>query len=136
MRDIFAAAAAAVFALSSVGCNKSPEGGTPGTGDSFTLSGPTMNPSIKQGTKEVVTVTVNRKDDFKKRISFEAQAVPDKVKVTFDKATNAPEDGKEVKLTVDVDKEAVVGEHPFKIVAKPEAGKETALDLKVNVTRP
>ena len=40
-----------------VGCNKSPEGGAPGTSDTFKVVGPTMTTDIKQDNKESVKIS-------------------------------------------------------------------------------
>jgi len=134
MTKFFALTTAALFALTSVGCNKSPEGGSPGTKDSFTLSGP-KTATIKQGNKETVTVTLNRGSDFKKKVSLDVKA-PDKVKASFDKSSVASGDDKDVKLTIDVDKEAAVGDHDITVTGTPEGGSATNLVIKVSVTKP
>jgi len=135
MKKMLAATAAALFALTSVACNKSPEGGSPGTKDSFTVTGPTTSTTIKQGNKETVTVTLNRGSDFKKKVALDVKA-PDKVKATFDKSSVATSDDKDVKLTIDVDKEAAVGEHVVEVTATPESGTATKLPVKVTVAKP
>ena len=135
MKNMFAATAAALLAVTSIACNKSPEGGSPGTKDSFTVSGPTTSTSIKQGNKETVTVTLNRGSDFKKKVSLDVKA-PDKVKATLDKSSVAAGDDKDVKLTIDVDKEAPVGDHIITVTATPEAGAATKLDVKLSVVKP
>jgi len=135
MTKMFAVTTAALFALTSVGCNKSPEGGSPGTKDSFTLSGPTTSTTIKQGNKETVTVTLNRGSDFKKKVTLDVKA-PEKVKATFDKTSVATSDDKDVKLTIDVDKEAAVGDHVVEVTATPESGTATKLPVKISVVKP
>ncbi|HUR52652.1 MAG TPA: hypothetical protein VMZ71_00845 [Gemmataceae bacterium] len=135
MKKILAATAAALFALTSVACNKSPEGGSPGTKDSFTVTGPTMSTTIKQGNKETVTITLNRGSDFKKKVALDAKA-PDKVKVTMDKNNVMASDDKDVKLTIDVDKEAPVGDHVVEVTATPESGATTKLPVKITVAKP
>jgi len=135
MKNLTAAFAAALFALAPVACNKSQEGGSPGTKDSFTVSGPTTSTTIKQGNKETVTLTLNRGSDFKKKVSLDVKA-PDKVKVTLDKNSVAASEDKDVKMTIDVDKDAPVGDHMIHVTATPEAGTATKLDVKLTVSRP
>jgi len=135
MKKLTAVFAAALFALAPVACNKSPEGGSPGTKDSFTVSGPTVPTTIKQGNKETVTLTLNRGSDFKKKVTLDVKA-PDKVKVTLDKNSVAASDDKDVKMTIDVDKEASVGDHMIHVTATPEAGTATKLDVKLTVSKP
>ena len=57
-----ALSAASAFALS--GCGKSPEGGTPGTTETFTVSAPLLPVMIKQGDKQTVTIKVDRDGSF------------------------------------------------------------------------
>jgi len=135
MKKILTTFAAALFAVSTMGCNKSPEGGSPGTKDSFKVAGPTTSTTIKQGNKETVTLTLDRGSDFKKKVTLDAKA-PDKVKVTFDKSSVAPSDDKTVKMTIDVDKDAPVGDHVIHVSATPESGNATSLDVKVKVDKP
>ena len=134
MKKFLAATAVALFALTSVACNKSPEGGSPGTKDSFTVSGPTTSTTIKQGNKETVTVTLNRGSDFKKKVALDVKA-PEKVKATFDKSSVAAGDDKDVKLTIDVAMDAAIGDHVIKVTATPESGTATVLEVKLSVTK-
>ena len=135
MNKFLVAAGAALFALTSVGCNKSPEGGSPGTKDSFTISGPTTTTTIKQGNKETVTITLNRGSDFKKKVTL-AVATPDKVKGTFDRSSVAASEDKDVKLTLDVDKDAAVGDHMVKVTGTPESGSPTSMEFKLTIAKP
>jgi len=138
MKNTLAAFAAALFALAPVACNKSPEGGpSPGTKDSFSMTGPssTVGTTIKQGNKETVTITLNRGSDFKKSVKLEAKA-PDKIKATLDKTTVGKDEDKDVKLTIDVDKDAALGKHTITVTGTPESGTATKVDVEVTVSKP
>ena len=65
-------AALACFAL---GCNKSPESGSAGTHDSFTISAPTIPTTIKQDNKESVKLSLSRGSDFKKDVKLSVAPV-------------------------------------------------------------
>ena len=61
---------AAVSALFVTGCNQSPEGGTPGSKNSFTIKGPSTTTHIKQNNKETMKLSLDRKSDFKKDVKL------------------------------------------------------------------
>src|SRR3954453_23509540 len=98
----FALSIAAMGALVFAGCNKSPEGGEPGTPNSFSFTLPTMSPTIKQGQKETVKITLNPGKEFKQTVKLKVD-VPDKsnIKAELSKDSIAPSDAKEVSLTLD-----------------------------------
>lgn len=126
-----AALAASVF----VGCNHSPEGGSPGTASTFTLSAPTLSTTIKQDNKESVKLTVGRGSDFKKAISFDVKA-PDKIKAELSKTTLAPSDPGELMLNITVAKDAPLGDQTIHVTGTPEGGgTATAVDVKIKVEK-
>jgi hypothetical protein len=95
---------AAIAALMQAGCNNSPEGGTPGTNSSFSLSAPTLSTTIKQDNKESVKLTLHRGSDFKKTVSLTA-VPPEKIKADFSKNSFAPSDSNDAMLNVTVAKD-------------------------------
>jgi uncharacterized membrane protein len=124
----------AIAALMFVGCNKSPEGGTPGTSSSFTMSAPAMSTTIKQDNKESVKLTLNRGTDFKKSVKLTVNA-PDKVKADFNKETVAPSDSGDVMLNITAAKDAPLGDQIIKVTATPDGGAATSVDVKVKVEK-
>jgi uncharacterized membrane protein len=116
------------------GCNNSPEGGTPGTSSSFTMSAPTISTTIKQDNKESVKLTLNRGADFKKSVKLRVTA-PDKVRAELSKDTIAPSDPGEVTLTVTVAKDAPLGDEMIKVTGTPEGGTATSVDVKIKVEK-
>ena len=107
MRNLLTAAVVAAISLVQLGCNTSPEGGSPGTSDNFRIMGPssTVPTTIKQGDKQTVKISLDRGKDFKKAITLKAE--PSKgIHATFDKANVSASDPAEVNLTIEADKDA------------------------------
>ena len=125
--------AAALVAF--VGCNKSPEGGTPNTKSSFKLSLPTSTPmkDIKQGDTATLDASIDRGSEFKKDVKLSV-AKPDKIEVKLNKdMVKASEDTK-FTITVAPAKDAALGEHTIKITGTPDGGGEpTSGEFKVKV---
>ncbi len=123
----------ALAVASGIACNKSSEGGAPGTTNTFTVSPPTLPVSVKQGDKQTITLTLNRGSGFKETVNLTAQE-PKGIKVTFDKSSVKASDPKEVAMSVSADKDAALGDNVIKVTAKPETGAETTFDVKVSVS--
>jgi uncharacterized membrane protein len=139
IRIMLSTAAAVVAGLLTTGCgNTSNTGGNTNTttkSDKFTVSGPTMAPTVKQGDRQTVSVTVNRGADFKDSVKLSADA-PKGLKATFDKGTVEGSDPKEAAMTVEAAKDAPLGEHMIKVTATPGTGAATTLEVKVKVEAP
>lgn len=122
-----------------VGCNKSPEGGTPGTNASFKLSLPTdlaMAKPIKQDTSESFDCSVDRGSDFKKDVKLKVEG-PAKLDVKLSKDTVKASDGDtKFNIIVKADKDAPVGDHVIKVTGTPDGGSPTTGEFKVKVTAP
>jgi len=129
---------AALVAVLIVGCNKSPEGGVPGTGNAFTITGPsaTMSTTIKQDNTESVKLTLNRGKDFKQNVKLAVASPSDKVKTELNKTTVTPADPGDVILKIIVAKDAPLGDHILKVTGTPEGGTPTSVDVKINVDAP
>jgi uncharacterized membrane protein len=125
---------AAMSALLFVGCNKSPEGGTPGTSSSFTISAPTMSTTIKQDNTESVKLTLNRGSDFKKSVKLTATA-PDKIKAEFSKDSVTSSDAGDVMLKIIVAKDAPIGDQTIHVTGTPDGGSPTSVEVKLHVEK-
>ena len=125
---------AAITALTFAGCNHSPEGGTPGTSSSFTISAPTLTSTIKQDNKESVKLTLNRGTDFKKGVKLSVSA-PDKIKADLSKDAVAPSDSGEVTLNISAAKDAPLGDQVIRVTGTPEGGTATTVDVKIKVEK-
>lgn len=132
MKNLFRAAVLTAVAFAPVACNTSSQGGNAGTKDSFTVSGPTMATTIKQGDRETVKISLSRGSDFKKDVKLDATA-PSGLKVDLGKKTVAASDPAEVTMTIEVDKGATLGDHVIKVTATPDSGAATHVDVKVKV---
>ncbi|MFO0842667.1 MAG: NEW3 domain-containing protein [Gemmataceae bacterium] len=136
LRTLTAAALVAVAGL--VGCNTSEPGGktsdkTPSKA-TFNISGPSAAtaPTIKQGDRQTVKLTLNRGNDFKEDVSLSVDA-PTGLSVDLDPKKVKASDAKEVTATITAAKDAAVGDHTVKVTAKPETGNSTSVDFKVKV---
>ena len=126
---------AALAAVLAVGCNKSPEGGTPGTSSSFTIIAPTIPNTIKQGDRETVKLSLDRKSEFKKDVKLSVTA-PANVKAELSKDSIKASEPTDFTLTITVDKGATLGDHPVKVTGTPDGGSPTSVDVKINVVTP
>lgn len=132
MTNLLRTAALAVVALAPVACNTSSQGGNAGTKDSFTVTGPTMSTTVKQGDRQTVKLTLNRGSDFKKDVALAATA-PTGLKVDLGSKKVAASEPAEVTMTIEATKDAAVGDHVIKVTATPDSGKATDLEVKVKV---
>jgi len=132
MRKYLSLTALAVLGV--VGCNHSPEGGTPGTSSTFTISAPSMSTSIKQDNKESLKLTLNRGSDFKKGVKLTVNA-PDKIKAELNKDTIAPSDSGDVVLNVTAAKDAPLGDQVIRVTGTPDGGSATTVDVKIKIEK-
>jgi uncharacterized membrane protein len=142
-RRVLTPAAAVVAGFLAAGCGTSPTGGgTSGTksdgtavnkNDTFTVKGPATATTIRQGEKQNIDLSLDRGKDFKESVSLSADNPPKGITVTMDKKTVNASDPEKVVMTVEAAKDAPIGEHLIKVMAKPGTGKETSLDVKVKV---
>ena len=64
LKNITASLVFSGLMLATSGCNKSSEGGSSGTANSFKVSAPTLPTSLKQGEKQTVKLTLDRGSDL------------------------------------------------------------------------
>jgi uncharacterized membrane protein len=127
--------ALAALLVLQAGCNKSPEGGTPGSNASFTIAAPTVPTTIKQDNKETVKLSINRGSDFKKDVKLSVTA-PDKVKAELSKDTIKAGDTTDFTITVSPSKEAPLGDHKVKVTGTPDGGgTPTSVEFTVKVDK-
>jgi len=132
MTRTLTAAAVAAFALSAAACNKSPEGGTPGTNQTFTITTAPGDTNLRPGEEKTVVLTVRRDNNFTQPVTLKADSQSPKVHVTVNKTRMEGSD-KEVTLTVKADADAPKGTHVIKVTGTPKEGQPTSLDVKVDV---
>lgn len=124
----------AIAALALVGCNHSPEGGSPGTPSHFTIEAPTLSTTIKQDNKESIKLTLKRGSDFKQSVKLAATG-GDKVKVDFSKESVAPSDPSDVMMNVTVAKDAPLGDQVIHVTGTPDGGTATSVDVKIKIEK-
>lgn len=118
------------FAL---GCNKSPEGGTPGTAATFKLSLPAITKDIKQGDTLTENADVSRDKDFKHDVKLTVTK-PEKIDVKLNKETIKASEDTKFTITVSPAKDAPLGEHTIKVTGSPDGGgTATTGEFKVKV---
>ena len=134
MQKLFAAAFCACLALFPIACNKSPEGGSPGTDDSFRLAGGTIPNAIKQGDSESIKFSVERGKNFHKSVRLEAKA-PDKIHVSLDRDLVKDGESPDVNVKVHPAEEAPAGDYKVTITGTTDNGSPTNLQLTVKVIK-
>ena len=122
------------LAVGGAGCGtKSPEGGTPGTEEAFTFSGPSLPTKVKQaGDPAEVSLKVKPDEKFAETIVFSASAV-DGLAFEFQPPEVKPADAKSVKLMVTAAEKAPLGEKTVSITATPSKGTAVSIDVKLLV---
>jgi len=135
MTRALTAATVGLFALATAACNKSPEGGAPGTNQTFTITTGPGDTNIKPGEEKTVVLTVRRDNNFTQPVTLKADSQSPKVHARIDKTRMESAD-KEVTLTVHADADAPKGHHVIKVTGTPAQGQPTSLDVKVEVVNP
>ena len=145
MKSVFTTVVVSGLAMC-LGCNQSEPGG-PGAKattshngtavaskhDTFRISAPALDTSIKQGEQKEVTVEVDRGNDFKQDVTLSFKG--DKgITVSPESSTvKASSKDTKVKVMIAAEKNAPVGEATVHVTGKPEAGDSTSADFKVKV---
>jgi hypothetical protein len=135
MTRILSAAAAAVLALTTAACNKSPEGGTPGTNQTFNITTAPGDTNLKPGEEKTIVLTVRRDDNFTQPVTLKADSQSPKIDAKVNKTRMEGSD-REVTLTVKAAVDAPKGQHVIKVTGTPQTGQPTSLDVKVEVVNP
>jgi hypothetical protein len=120
-----------------VGCDKkSPQGGQPGTDNSFKVGVPSIKKDIKQGTTETYEGSITRGKDFKKDVKLKAEASPDsKLKVTLKKdEIKSSDTDLNFSIIVEAAKDSPAGTHAITITGTPSEGSPTSEKFEIKVT--
>ena len=122
------------LAVGGFGCGtKSPEGGTPGTQETFTFSGPSLPTKVKQAGKPAeIDLKIKTDEKFTETIAFSASAV-DGLMFEFLPPEVKPADAKKVKLMVTAAEMAPLGEKTVSITATPTKGQAVSIDVEILV---
>ncbi|MBN9522008.1 hypothetical protein J0H58_26415 [bacterium] len=135
MTRALTAAAVGLFALATAACNKSPEGGTPGTNQTFTITTAPGDTNLKPGEEKTILLTMRRDDHFTQPVSLKADSQSPTISAHVNKTRMEGSD-REVTLTVKAATDAPKGHHVIKVTGTPEKGQPTSLDVKVEVVSP
>lgn len=135
MTRTLTAACVGLFALSSAACNRSPEGGTPGTEQTFRLTTAAGDTNLKPGEEKTVVINVSRDDKFTQPVALKVDSQSPKIDARIDKANMEASD-KQVTLTVKAAADAPKGPHIIKVTGTPKTGTPTHLDVRVEVVNP
>jgi uncharacterized membrane protein len=118
----------------STGCTqKSNPGGGNTRAATFTIEGPAVTPSIKQGDTQTLNVKINRGTDFREPVKLKVDP-PKDIDVVLSESTVKPTDNSDLNVKVAVGNNATPGEHIIHVTGTPDKGNATTLDLKVKVT--
>lgn len=135
MTRTLAAATVGLFALASAACNRSPEGGTPNTDNSFRLTTAPGDTNLRPGEEKTVVINVSRDSAFTQAVTLKADSQSPKIDARIDK-TKMEAGDKQVTLTVKAAADAPKGNHIIKVTGTPQTGAPTSLDVKVDVVNP
>jgi len=104
--------------------------------NSFRLTLPNLETSIKQGEKKTVTIGISRGKNFDQDVKLSFGNPPKGVTITPETpALKASE--KEDAITIEADKDAALGEHTITVTGTPaKSGDKTSADLKIKVVKP
>lgn len=113
------------------GCSMSSRGGGFSHDDSFRIVGP-ADTTIKQGEVQVVTLNLERGDQFKRDVKLDIRA-PKGVRIDPDEVTVAASEKPEVEVRIAADRDAALGEYDVYVKGTPESGHATSMDFSVHV---
>jgi uncharacterized membrane protein len=114
-------------------CIKSEPGGGSTAAKSFTIEGPAMAPSIRQGDAHTVSLKIQRGKEFAQTVKLAAET-PSGIEAVLSDRTLKPAEKGDVKLELVVRKDAALGDQIIRVTGTPDAGTATSLDVKVKVT--
>jgi len=120
------------IAVAPLACSRSPEGGTPGTANSFVLVAGSVPSAIKQGDAQSVKVTVERGKDFHKSVRLQAKG-PEKIHATLDRNLVKEDGPPDVNVRIHPNEDAAPGDYKVTVTASTDDGDPTNLELAVRV---
>jgi uncharacterized membrane protein len=128
------------FGSSLVGCSKNSDGGTPrqggtpGTDNSFHLSGGTVASPIKRGDSAAIKVTVERGNSFHNSVRIETKG-PEKILATVDRNLVKEGESPDVMVRIRPDDDAPPGDYKVLVTATTDNGGPAHLELSVKVVK-
>jgi len=137
---------AVVLLLAAVGCNNNGTPGGPGVNDgnnkpvvgnaneTFTLSVPTLNTTIKQGDTKTVAVGIKRGTNFGEDVTIKVSQVPKGVTV-MPAAPMIKHGDTETNLQIQAAEDAAVGSFTIKLTGHPSKGPDATNELKIAIEK-
>jgi uncharacterized membrane protein len=106
------------------------QGGIVPVNEQFSITVPASN-TIKQGAETTITVSLNRADYFKQDVQLDIEATGIRVlpSRTLIKASDKPS----VKLQIEADRDAALGEYRVSVKGTPTSGNPTSIVFTVTV---
>jgi uncharacterized membrane protein len=123
-----------------IGCSNATTGGNAAGTGTFKIKpseGNVMAVEVKHDAEKAVTLTVEKKGDFKEDISLSASVSPSDKGVTtsISPATIKKGETATATLTVKANKEAAEGDYTVTVTGKPTNGSESTTEVKVKVPK-
>lgn len=115
------------------GCNRSEEGGKPGTSESFRLRGPFAPVELKQGDRTSVSVRLARGSSFRGRVSLEARSSSGLLSAVS-KPVIEPLDANEFFVTITATPTAPLTDNLVTVIATPDTGVAASIKIWVQIT--
>ena len=125
-----------------IGCGQSSEPGGPGAGgkkpvvgqadNTFKLTAPMTETSIKQGETQTVTIDISRGTNFSQDVQLSVENPPKGLTITPASTTLKAGD-KDAKVSIEAAKDAALGHHQVTVWGTPKEGAKTSVVLKIEV---
>jgi len=130
-----------------VGCDTSSTPGGPGArggdtrkpvvgqkDDTFTLSMPTISPSMKQGETKALSIGIKRGKNFDEDVTVKFESLPKGV--TVDPPSPMIKHGEEeAKVNLKAADDAALGDHKLRVTGHPQKGTDASSDLSLTVNK-
>jgi uncharacterized membrane protein len=117
-----------------VGCG-SPRGGGISADEGFRLDTPFFTPSIKQGDRETVTVSIDRDKYFKQDVRLQAETAPG-LRVDPTEVLVRADESADVQFQITADDNAALGQYIVRVKGTPQSGQSTSTEVKIKVVAP
>jgi uncharacterized membrane protein len=122
-----------LVALTTAGCHQtqvSSQGGITPINEQFSITVP-KSETIKQGSSDSITITLNRGDYFKRDVELVVSATG--ISVTPGDVMVRASDKPDVQFQITVDREAAIGDYPVTVTGTPASGSATSTVFTVAV---
>ena len=122
-----------IAALATTGCHPtqvSSQGGITPINEQFSITVP-QSETIKQGSSDAITITLNRGDYFKRDVDLVVSATG--ISVTPGDVLVKASDKPDVQFQITVSRDAAIGEYPVTVTGTPTSGSATSTVFKVEV---